>query len=177
MSFILGIPGSNSKNSNNKKLVEYIVTKISQEKETIETLVLDLNDFEMPIFNPDKNEESGTPEKAKEVKDLIIKADAIVSSLAEYNGSFTPAFKIIIDWTSVVAKSMWEDKPLFILSSSPGPRGGESVLASFNNYFPHRGGNIISSMSVPSVMKTFNSGEGFMDDAIQAEFETKFKIM
>ena len=98
MSKILAFGASNSKNSINSKLATYTVNKIAPD----ESIIIDLNDFEMPIYSEDREKIGGIPEKALKFKKLISECDGIVISLAEHNGAYTAAFKNIFDWISVV---------------------------------------------------------------------------
>ena len=50
MSKILAFGASNSKNSINNKLATYTVNKIAPD----ESIIIDLNDFEMPIYSEDR---------------------------------------------------------------------------------------------------------------------------
>ena len=57
MKKILAFAGSNSKNSINKKLLNYVVGRI----ENHEVKVLELNDYEFPMFGVDHENEKGYP--------------------------------------------------------------------------------------------------------------------
>ena len=87
---------------------------------------IDLNDFEMPIFSIDKEKNTGIPNQAHTFKEKIRNAEGIIISFAEHNGSYSVAFKNIFDWASRIEKSMWLNKPMFLLATSPGGRGGSS---------------------------------------------------
>ena len=51
-----------------------------------ETTVLDLNDFEMPIYSQDREEADGIPDLAKDFVAKIAASDGVILSLAEHNG-------------------------------------------------------------------------------------------
>jgi chromate reductase len=53
---------------------------------------------------------------------------------------------------------MWCDKPVFLMATSPGKRGGSSVLEHANNIFPYRGAVVASSYSLPSFNDNFKEG-------------------
>ena len=90
--------------------------------------MIDLLDFEMPIYGEDRESEHGVPELAFKFKKLIKESDGIVISFAEHNGVYTAAFKNILDWISVVEKVVWCNKPMFLLATSNGARGAKTVL-------------------------------------------------
>ena len=82
----------------------------------------------MPIYSEDLQNLSGIPKKAFDFKSEISNSDALVISLAEHNGSYTAAFKNIYDWISVIEADVWCSKPILLLSTSTGARGGKTVL-------------------------------------------------
>ena len=94
MKKILAFGASNSRNSINKQLVTYAAGQLTD----VEVLLLDLNDFEMPIYSIDREKESGIPELAQQFKQHILDADGILISFAEHNGAYTAAFKNVMDW-------------------------------------------------------------------------------
>ncbi len=54
----------------------------------------------MPIYSEDRENDGGIPDQAQRFLKIIQDADGIILSLAEHNGSYTSAFKNILDWTS-----------------------------------------------------------------------------
>ncbi len=163
---ILAFGASNSKNSINRKLAKYVASKI----ENAAVNFLDLNDFEMPIYSIDREKESGIPELAQSFKVHIKNADRIIISFAEHNGAYTAAFKNIMDWVSRLEGSIWEDKPMFLMATSPGGRGGKSVLDLASNSFKHMNKNTITSFSLPSFNQNFSEENGITDDDLLETF-------
>ncbi|PHR69239.1 MAG: NADPH-dependent FMN reductase [Lutibacter sp.] len=155
MKNVIAFAGSNSKISINKQLAVYTSGLLKD----VEVTILDLNDFELPIYGIDHENKVGIPEKAQDFLNLIQTSDGIVLSLAEHNGSYASVFKNIFDWMSRIDKDVWANKPMLLMSTSPGGRGGASVLETAKNTFPHLGGNIVSSISVPSFYDNFNDGK------------------
>ena len=124
MKKIVAFGASSSKNSINKELAKYAASRVSES--TYE--MIDLLDFEMPIYSEDRESEQGIPELASKFKKLIKESDGIVISFAEHNGVYTSAFKNILDWISVIEKVVWCNKPMFLLATSNGARGAKTVL-------------------------------------------------
>ena len=152
---IVTIGGSNSQNSINKTLAEYVGDMI----DNVELTKVNLNDYELPIFSIDIENENGFPNAAIDLNEVIKNADGFVISLAEHNGAYSAAFKNAFDWLSRIEGKVWSDKPMLLLSTSPGARGGQSVLDIALGRFPYMGGNIIGSMSFPSFYDNFKEGE------------------
>lgn len=158
---ILSIGASSSSTSINQQLANYVAGQINQAKVT----QFSIRSLSLPIYSEDEEKENGIPADAQTFLDAIRSHDAIVISLAEHNGSYTAAFKNLFDWTSRIDQKLWSEKPMLLLSTSPGPRGGSNVLESAKATFPHLGGNIIASLSLPSFYDNF-SGDGIADDAL-----------
>lgn len=149
---IIAFAGSNSQKSINKQLTVYAASLF----ENADVEVLDLNDFKMPLFSVDLEKEIGHHEKAKLFLDKIENADIIVVSLAENNGSYSVAFKNVFDWSSRISKEVFQQKPMLLMATSPGPRGGASVLDIAKNAFPRYGGQIKATFSLPSFNTNFD---------------------
>jgi NAD(P)H-dependent FMN reductase len=154
MKNIITIGGSNSKNSISKQLAEYAGSLV----EGVNLVNIDLNDFEMPLFSVDVEAENGNPITALALNETIEIADGFVISLAEHNGAYSVAFKNMFDWLSRINSEVWRNKPMLLLATSPGPRGGQTVLEIAKGRFPFNGGNIIESLSVPSFNDNFKNG-------------------
>ena len=166
MKNIIAFGGSNSKNSINKKLAEYTANQI----ENVNVMLLDLNDFELPLYGMDLEIANGIPENAQRFLDLIKASDGIVLSLAEHNGAYSTAFKNIFDWMSRIDGKLWSNVPMFLMATSPGARGGASVLEIAKGRFPYMGGNITAEFSLPNFGQNFLE-EGITDAALRKTFE------
>ena len=170
MKKIIAFAGSNSKNSINKKLVIYTSNKVSD----VETSVLDLNDFKLPLFGVDYESENGIPVNAKKFLEIIQGADGIILSLAEHNGAYSTAFKNIFDWMSRIDGKVWNGVPMLLMATSPGVRGGASVLEIAKNRFPFMGGNIVADFSFPLFDDNFKEGK-IIDKKLENELNTVVK--
>ena len=155
MKKVVVFAGSNSSHSINKKLAVYSASQLSDAA----VKVLDLNDFELPLFGVDLERRIGVPQKALDFLDELNEADGIIISLAEHNGAYSTAFKNLMDWSSRVNGKLWGMKPMLLMATSPGKRGGASVLQIASNRFPFMGGNIIETFSLPNFNENFVEGE------------------
>lgn len=170
MKKIIAFAGSNSKNSINKKLATYTASQV----DNVEVVVLDLNDYELPVYGIDYEMEQGIPENAQRFLDLIKSADGIVLSLAEHNGAYASVFKNVFDWMSRIDGKLWSDVPMLLMATSPGGRGGATVLEIAKGRFPYTGGNIVADFSLPSFGENFST-EGIVDIALRKTFENAVK--
>lgn len=162
---VLAFAASNSKQSINKKLVTYA----SQFLTDAEIEILDLNDYEIPLFSVDREKEFGEPpELAVKFFNKIGQSDALLISYAEHNGSYTAAYKNLFDWTSRIDQKVFQGKPMVLLATSPGPGGARNVLATAKNSAPFFGGEVKADLSIPSFNKVFDYGTNkFIDLTIE----------
>ena len=164
---ILAFGASSSRQSINKRFATYAAQQINDAEVTI----LDLNDFEMPIFSVDKEKEGGYPELALQFKDHVNNTDGILISFAEHNGAYSTAFKNIFDWISRIDKDTWASKPMLLLATSPGKRGGKTVLDIAFNKFKFMNQNTILQFSLPSFFENFSEETGITDEELRSDFE------
>lgn len=158
---ILAFAASNSLTSLNKQLVSYAATLFHQLAPGSSIELLDLNDYEMPIYRPDR-QAAGMPEQAHTFLRKIGEADALIISFAEHNGSFSAAFKNIYDWASRINMAVYQQKPTVMLATSPGGRGGKGVLDTAVTIAPFFGADIRGSLSIPSFHQNFDVESGTM---------------
>jgi len=158
---ILAFAGSLRKDSYNKKLIK-IAVKGAEEAGGDVTLI-DLLDFQMPIYNEDIETATGLPETAKELKKLFLVSDGLLLSCPEYNSSISGVLKNTIDWVSRMATPdeeyliCFKNKIVTLMSASQGPLGGIRGLVTVRSIF----GNINSIVlprqkCIPTAQNAFN---------------------
>ncbi|WP_077284109.1 NADPH-dependent FMN reductase [Cognaticolwellia aestuarii] len=153
---VIAFGASSSRTSINKKLATYTANLAATTNSDIKVEILDLNDFELPIFSQDKEIELGQPEAAKAFFDKLGESDAIIISFAEHNGSYTAAYKNLFDWASRINQKVFQSKPMLLLATSPGPGGAASVLAAAVGSAPYFAGDVKASLSIPSFFENFD---------------------
>lgn len=165
---IVAFGASPSKNSINKKLATYAASLF----ENAEVEVLDLNDYQMPLFSVDVEAEIGQHELAKAFLVKIESADFLVVSMAENNGNYSAAFKNVFDWSSRIMGKVFQGKPMLLMATSPGGRGGASSLEIAKNAFPRYGADIKATFSLPSFNENFDVEKGVISNV---EFDNQLK--
>jgi len=161
---ILAFAATSSSKSINNQLVSYAANQLASQHEGTETEILNINDYELPLFSEDREVELGQPELAKAFLDKIGNSDAVIISFAEHNGSYTVAYKNIFDWASRINPKVFQNKPMVLLSTSPGPGGGASVLATATASAHFFDGEVKASLSVPSFYDNFDSEQGYINN-------------
>ncbi len=154
---ILAFAATTHKESINKQVINYALNLLKQKiagEHIIETI--DLIDFEAPLYQQDREEAGGIVREAKDFYQKISDADAIIISFAEHNGSYTAVYKNLFDWASRIDSKVYQNKPMVILSASPGPAGGQSVLKAAAASAPFFGMDIKGTASVKSFYDNFD---------------------
>ena len=163
---LLAIGASSSSTSINQQLANHAASRING----AEVTSFMLRELTLPIFSEDEEKQNGHPAEARKFLDAIRDHDAIVVSLAEHNGSYTAAFKNLYDWASRIEQKVWQEKPMLLLSTSPGPRGGATVLAAAEATFPRMGAQLAASYSLPAFYDNF-SPEGINSPDVATRFD------
>lgn len=163
---IIAFGASNSTKSINKTLANYASKKLAK----VEFELLDLNDFEMPIYSADREAESGIPELAHQFKKRIENSDGLLISFAEHNGAYSVAFKNIYDWVSRIESNVWGNRPMFLMATSPGAYGGKSVLAMAKARYERANEKEILTFSLPSFYEKYSAEKGISDENLRIAF-------
>jgi chromate reductase len=140
--------------------------------------VLDLNDYELPLFSVDVEKKLGQPAIALDFLAKIGGSDAIIISFAEHNGSYSAAYKNLFDWCSRINPKVYQNKPMVMLSTSPGGRGASTVLAAATASAPHFDGHVKASLSVPKFFDNFDvETTSISNPEIQTSLETAVRSL
>jgi NAD(P)H-dependent FMN reductase len=162
---IIAFAASSSRKSINKQLVSHAANLV----DNAQVEVLDINDYEMPLYSSDREEELGKPQLAQDFLDKIASADALVIGFAEHNGSYTAAYKNLFDWMSRAVQKVYQNKPLVLLATSPGPGGAATVLAAAVGSAPFFDGDVKAHLSIPSFYDNFDMENGQLKNAELSE--------
>jgi NAD(P)H-dependent FMN reductase len=128
MAKFLMFAGSARKASTNKQLAALAAS--TAKAEGADVTLIDLKDFEMPLYDGDLEQDRGLPENAKRLKQLFVEHDGIFIASPEYNSSISPLLKNALDWISrphtESEPPLWafNGKVMAIGSVAPGAFGG-----------------------------------------------------
>lgn len=165
---VIAFGASTSSTSINKALATYAANLI----DGADVQILDINNYNVPMFSEDLEKEIGQAEGAQGFLRDLAQADAFVISFAEHNGHYPAAYKNLFDWASRIDREMFKNKPAVYLATSPGPGGAQSVLAAAKGSAPFFGGNVKASVSVPSFYDNFDLASGQVtNEAIATEIQ------
>lgn len=125
---ILAFAGSAREESFNKKLIRVAVA--GAQRAGADVTLIDLRDYAMPIYDCDLEADDGIPDKALALRCLLLEHQGLLLASPEYNGSFSPLLKNVIDWTSRPTVkgedglAPYRNKVAVLMSASPGGYGG-----------------------------------------------------
>lgn len=169
---ILGFAGSLRKDSFNKALLRAARELLPADA------TLDEFDLEgIPPFNQDL--ENSPPERVREFKAKIRRADAILIASPEYNYSVPGVLKNAIDWASRPwGDNAFDGKPVAVMSASIGMLGGSRAQYHLRQIFVYLNMHPINKPEVmvpfaadkinQNGMVTDKTTKGFIKDLLEA---------
>lgn len=164
MKKIIAFAGSNSKTSINAQLIACVANQIT----SASVSVINLTDFEIPMYSIDIENEEGFPVDVTVLKNKILESDGIILSVNEHNGTVSAFFKNIFDWLSRVDRNFLSDKKILLMSTSPGARGAKMALEYTKEVLPRFGGTVVESFSFPSFQDNFDTESNTIKDGTLA---------
>jgi NAD(P)H-dependent FMN reductase len=131
---ILILPGSMRVGSHNVKLAALAAKELAMID--IDVTRISLEDYALPLFDGDLEDDSRPPANAIKLKQMIMAHHGVFITSPEYSASVTPLLKNAIDWVSRVrehgepAYAAFKRRAFAIASASPGRSGGlRSLMA------------------------------------------------
>lgn len=112
------ISGSPRINSITRRVALHLQNLIAETSEH-EVGLIDLKDWNLPLMQPVFTSVESTPEQWRPLSERIFAADAFILVTPEYNGSYSPAMKNLLDHFP-----KQHHKSFGIVTASPGAMGG-----------------------------------------------------
>jgi len=163
---LIAFSASTRKGSLNQKLISQAVEVFKSKGQEVE--LISLADYDMPIYNGDI-EALGIPENAIALTNKFKEADGFIISSPEYNSSFSPLLKNVIDWMSRTQSGQpsliaLSGKTVLLLAASPGPLGGLRGIYHFRQVLEN-----IFMYVLPNVFALPVAHEAFTDEGLLKE--------
>ena len=138
----------------------------------IKSEILDLTNFDIPLFNPRIHTKENVPIEIIEIKEKLFTIEKWIICAPEYNGSIPPILSNLIAWLSISGddfRNLFNGQPIAIATFSGGV--GLELLTSLRIQLVHLGSQVLgrqlsSSFSKPADMKT-------VEDIIQRLIQMK----
>jgi chromate reductase, NAD(P)H dehydrogenase (quinone) len=128
--------------------------------------ILDLNDFEMPLYNADWHRAHGVPDATRALREKMRDAQGLLVASPEYNASLTPLLKNTIDWLSQSVadgtgsgsgRMPFENKIVGLMGASAGGFGTIRALPHVSFIFSNLGSVVLPVLAVPNADKLRNA--------------------
>jgi azobenzene reductase len=116
---IVIISGSIRSGRRTHKLAEFLTKRLNAEPDIAAELI-DLQEYELPMFHHRWEHQDPPPDNLAQVGKLLMEADAMLLVSPEYHGSYTGVLKNAID-------HYWKEfarKPIGVATTSTGQHGG-----------------------------------------------------
>jgi chromate reductase, NAD(P)H dehydrogenase (quinone) len=132
-----------------------------------ETAVLDLRALALPLYDGDLEAAEGVPSGATVLRDALRQHDGLVLVTPEYNGFPTPLVVNAFDWLSRLKDGLatTADKPVALLSSSPGAAGGLRSMNFLRQYLQMA----FAMLVVPQQQAVGSANQAFAADGSLAD--------
>lgn len=165
---LLVIPGSVRNGSLNRKLAGATLSFAGQSG--IEARLFDLRELALPVYDGDIEADDGIPDSVATFRQAIADSDALLFVTPEYNGFPTPLVINAMDWLSRLPETSHHpsglattaNKPVALLSASPGPLGGLRAMNFLRQYLQMAFAMIV----VPQQFALGRAHEAFDDDGL-----------
>ena len=152
MKKIVAFSGSNNPDSINEKLVQSLINRYSE----YDIRFIDLKKFDAPIYSQEI-QSNGIPQQIQDLYQIFEESEGFIIASPEHNGLPSAFLKNIIDWLSVITQRFFNDKPVLLLSTSPGATGAKTHLGILAKLVPLWGGILKGTYSLGSFNENFDT--------------------
>jgi len=172
---ILAFSGSLREGSYNQQIVN--IAADGARKAGADVTVLHLRELPLPVYDADLETESGLPENARTIKELMKAHQGFLIASPENNSTLSAALKNAIDWASrpdgdETPLECFKDKTAVIMAASPGALGGLRGLVHLRAILTSIGVLVLPDQkAIPKVHDGLDGNGALTDAAQQAAIE------
>jgi chromate reductase, NAD(P)H dehydrogenase (quinone) len=172
---VLAFAASTRTDSFNKKLVKEAADYATQIGS--EVTYIDLKHYPIPLYDGDLEDEIGMPDNARFLRALMIESDAIFIASPDYNGSYPPLLKNLLDWASRNGESggsmdAYKNKKIALMCASTGASGGIKGLVHLREILKKMGAKVTEGqVAVPKAQQAFNGQGRLLDQQLIFELQ------
>lgn len=173
---MLAICGSLRQGSYNKLLAKEAAA-IADQIGVSSIAIVDLKDYPIPFYDGDLEADQGMPEKARQLRKMMIQSDIIVIASPEYNGSLSAVLKNALDWASRSeqggsSREAFNGKTFVIMSAAAGASGGARGLSHLKAIIEAIGGDVWQqTLAVGKAYAAFDAEGHLKDQAVYNELK------
>lgn len=167
---IVGLGGSLARTSRSRSAL--LVALEGAAGAGAETLLLDLRELDLPMFNPEQEQPTGTAERLVEA---CYGADGMLWSSPLYQGTISGAFKNALDWLHVLGRrepSFLHDKVIGLISAAGGTQGLQAINTMEFAARALRGWAVPYVVPIAGALGVFDGDGHVRDTTVRAQLET-----
>ncbi|MEH6459203.1 NADPH-dependent FMN reductase [Chitinimonas sp. JJ19] len=155
---ILVFAGSARRASLNKRLAAVLSASIVTAGG--EATLIDLADYEMPLYHGDWEADNGAPESARRLNALLAQHDGLALASPENNASVSALMKNTLDWLSRIdGGATLQGKAALLTAASPGALGGLRGLSHLRDIL-----HTLGVTTLPQTLAVSRAHEAFAED-------------
>ena len=168
---IIGLlSGSSRTASMNRKLVTAMAHVFTAAGANVQ--IIDLSDYEMPIYNGDFEDANGQPETAHALIKTLMGCDGVFIATPEYNGSLPALLKNTIDWTTRIGLEHFSTPVYAIGSATPGALSGIMALRQLHFILNRLGAQVVpTQLGIGQYGQAFDENGDFKNAATMSQAE------
>ena len=161
------ISGSPRENSNTVRVAKFLNSELGKSLNSHTVNVLDVRDFPLPMIQQVWGTIEQTPEQWMPLAKRVFNADAFIIVTPEYNGSYSPAMKNLLDHFPKQKR-----KPFGIVTASVGAMGGMRAAQQLQQMICAFSGIPCPTMLiVPNVEEKFDESGVLIDSSFQRSID------
>lgn len=171
---ILAFSGSARRESLNRKLLAAATEAVRAAGGAV--TVVDLNEFDLPLYHGDLEEQAGLPAAAVRLVELVQAHAGLLIASPEYNSQMTPLLKNTIDWVSRAEENPFTGKVAAVVAASPGALGGARSLQHARHLLLHLGCHVAPAQCIlPRAHEAFDETGRLKDARTQKSLDALAK--
>ena len=166
---IVGLGGSLARTSRSRSAL--LVALDGAASAGADTLLLDLRELDLPMFNPDHEQAVGPAERLVEA---CYGADGMLWSSPLYQGTISGAFKNALDWLHALGRrepSFLQDKVIGLISAAGGMQGLQAINTMEFAARALRGWAVPYVVPIAGALGAFDRDGLVRDAAVRAQLE------
>jgi chromate reductase, NAD(P)H dehydrogenase (quinone) len=166
---ILVMSGSIRTGSHNTRLAALAVKELTLLD--AEVTRISLQDYPLPLYDADHDADTGQPDNAVKLKQMIASHHGVFITSPEYSASVTPLLKNTIDWVSRVRErgdptfAAYKGRVFAIGAVSPGRLGGVRSLMALRQILELGCGALVipEQVAIPLAEQAFDEMDNIVD--------------
>jgi FMN reductase len=169
---IVGLGGSLAEVSRSRAALELALAGAAAAD--ADTIMLDLRELALPMYNPDKETDDPPPNAARLIESCYA-ADGMLWSSPMYQGTISGAFKNALDWLHVLGRRdppYLHDTVVGMISAAGGTHGLQAINTMEFSTRALRAWAVPYVIPVPTATRVFDSSGRVLDESIALQLDT-----